>query len=87
MQERAAKIEGFQAEQDKFDQAIQNRKGNLSDLDERIHGREMHLASLQKSIAAAEAALLEALAAAEKAEADAIELQKNLALLAAFRKA
>ena len=87
MQERAQKIEGLQAELDKFNQAIRERKSNLSSLDQQIQQRELYLASLNKSIAAAEVALLQATAAAEKAEADAIELEKNLALLKAFRKA
>jgi septal ring factor EnvC (AmiA/AmiB activator) len=87
MQERAQKIEGLQAELDKFDQAMRNQKSNLSSLDQQIQQRELYLASLNKSIAAAEVALLQATAAAEKAEADAIELEKNLALLKAFRKA
>ena len=87
MQERAQKIESFQVELDKFDKAIKNRERNLSSLDQQVQQLEQDLASLNQSKAAAEVALLEAAAAAEKAQAHAIELKKNLALLKAFRKA
>ena len=87
MQERAAKIEGGQAELDKFDQAIRHRERNLSSLDQQVQQLERDLASLNESKAAAEVALLQAAAAAEKAQTNAVELEKNLALLKAFRKA
>ena len=87
MLERAAKIEGVQAELNKFNQAIKKRERNLAGLDQQVQHLERDLSSLKQSKAAAEVALLEAAAAAEKAQAHAIELEKNLALFKAFRKA
>ena len=87
MLERTEKIQGFQAELDKFDQAIKTKGRNLASLDQQSQQLDREVASLNKAKIAAVLALFEATAAAEKAQAHAIELEKNLALLKAFRKA
>ena len=87
IRERAQKIEGVQAELEKFDKAVRNRERNLASLDQQAQQLDREVASLTKAKTAAVLALFEATAAAEKAESDAIELKKNLALLKAFSKA